>query len=376
MIKSILKKAILESKNILRSYIIKYHLDSYCTWLIKTGKFTKVYCWGGFNFAEMFDEVKRDYLSKNELENSSLVNKLMADALKSHFVYGVNPEEYFIHDFRNKTPETRATYLPKSLKDQLVLEQLGKNKDKAFIELKDKFTFYKIAGKYFNREAFSIKSKEDLHGFVSFVNRHSRFIAKPTQGRYGKNTAIYDLADYDGNVTKMFDSLLSTNNEWIIEELIKQDPRMAEWNPTSVNTIRIPSFRTKNGVQILYPFFRMGRKGSIVDNAGSGGIMVSVDPKTGVFNTDGMDEAGNIFVKNPDNGKIIKGWQVPMWGELITHAKKVHESLPTYHKYVGFDFALTPDGWVLVEGNWGDFICQQSTLRKGLRKEFEAMIND
>ena len=54
---------------------------------------------------------------------------------------------------------------------------------------------------------------------------------------------------------------------------------------------------------------------------------------------------------------------------------KIHESLPDYHKYVGFDFALTKDkGWVLVEGNWGDFICQQACLERGLKKEFMSLI--
>ena len=205
------------------------------------------------------------------------MDELLHDALGCNFKYGVNPEEYFLHNFRHKDAAIRETYLPKSLKDQLIMKQLGENMKKAFVELKDKYKFYQIARKYFKREAYSITNNSDIKGFEAFVSNHPRFIAKPIQGRYGKNTAIYNIEDYDGNVTRLYDALLSIASEWIVEELIEQDYRMAEWNPTSVNTIRIPSFRTKNGIQILYPFFRMGRKGSVVDNAGSGGIMLSVD---------------------------------------------------------------------------------------------------
>lgn len=374
MIKRLLVKIM--GGKIMKLNWIRNHINFYVLFLVRTQRYENVHCWGGFNFAEMFNDSSKNFLSNDDLQNKSLMDVLLRDALKCNFKYGVNPEEYFMHDFRHKNSTIRETYLPKSLKDQLIMKQLGDNMEKAFVELKDKFKFYQIAGNFFMREAYSITKESDIKSFETFVSKHPRFIAKPIQGRFDKNTAIYNIDDYDGNVARLYEVLLSIAGEWIVEELIEQDPRMAEWNPTSVNTIRIPSFRTKNGIQILYPFFRMGRKGSVVDNAGSGGIMLSVDAKTGVFITDGMDEAGNVFVKNPDNGKIIKGWQVPKWNELLAFAKEVHESLPIYHKYVGFDFALTPNGWVLVEGNWGDFICQQSTLRKGLRKEFEAMIND
>ena len=49
-------------------------------------------------------------------------------------------------------------------------------------------------------------------------------------------------------------------------------------------------------------------------------------------------------------------------------------SLPEQHKYVGFDFALTDEGWVVVEGNWGNFP-HQVCLGKGIRKEFEQLMN-
>ena len=165
-------------------------------------------------------------------------------------------------------------------------------------------------------------------------------------------------------------------DDWIVEELIVQDARFSEWNPSSVNTIRIPSFRTANGIFVFAPFMRTGRKGSPVDNGGAGGIMVSIDSNNGVICTNAIDELGHSFILHPDSNKEFKGWIVPNWDQLLALSAEVHNSLPEYHKYIGFDFALSQDkGWVLVEGNWGDFICQQATLGRGLKKEFKQLIN-
>ena len=163
--------------------------------------------------------------------------------------------------------------------------------------------------------------------------------------------------------------------DWIAEELIIQHKETEAWNPSSVNTFRIPSFRAKEGVHILQPFFRTGRKGSVVDNAGHGGIFAVFDPETGIITTDGVDEYGGRFECHPDSGKKFKGWKIPYWDELKALVAEVHHSLPEHHRYVGFDFALTKEGqWVLVEGNWGQMVGQMAEL-KGIRKKFIEYIS-
>lgn len=329
---------------------------------------------GGQKFSVLLEENMPLYLSEKDSKDKKLIKHLTIDMLKCYYLYGINPEEYLIHNFKEKDNEERKAYLSKKSKDEAIMEQTGNNAMKAFIELKDKYKFYQIARSYFHREACGIYSKDDESSFADFCTRHKKFFAKPIQGRYGWGSRIIDLYEKGFQVTQVFNDLLE-NGSWIVEELIKQDERMGEWNVSSVNTIRIPSFRTADGIKILYPFIRMGRKGSIVDNAGSGGIMTVVDAETGIIYTDAKDELGHVFATNPDNGKVFKGWQVPEWEALISLSKKVHESLPEYHKYVGFDFALTKKhGWVLVEGNWGDFICQQACLEKGLKEEFLSLI--
>lgn len=45
-------------------------------------------------------------------------------------------------------------------------------------------------------------------------------------------------------------------------------------------------------------------------------------------------------------------------------------------RYVAWDFALPPSGWVIIEGNWGQFVCNQSATDKGLRSVFDMKIKE
>lgn len=328
---------------------------------------------GGCNFMEVASSCLPYYFSKKDLSDKEKMMEIKKDMLNCYYLYGINPEEYLIHAFYEKSKDLREKYISKKVKDENIAKQLGKNHEKAFVELKDKYLFYQLTSQFFKRDVCKVNGKEDFDSFSSFVKSHPRFIAKPLSGRFGKGTCIIDMSN-DDNVEAMFDSLLK-EDRWIVEELISQDERMAVWNESSVNTVRIPSFRTKNGIRIMRPFFRMGRKGSVVDNAGNGGIFFSLDAETGRINTIARDEKGNKYGTNPDNGKPFSDWQVPEWDSLMEFSKKVHESLPEYHKHVGFDFALSKDkGWQLVEGNWSDFICQQSTLGFGVKSEFMELL--
>ena len=171
------------------------------------------------------------------------------------------------------------------------------------------------------------------------------------------------------DVRKVWESLAKDGDEWIIEEKIIQVPETAQWNQSSVNTVRLPAILQNDKFSVLGPFLRTGRAGAIADNAGAGGIFACIDPQTGVVTTDGIDENGVYYEKHPNSGICYKGWQVPQWESLMKLTKEVHQLLPK-HKYIGWDFAHTDDGWVLIEGNWGEFIAQQSTMERGYKKEF------
>lgn len=251
-----------------------------------------------------------------------------------------------------------------------MISKVGKGENWDLLE--NKWKFYQKFHQYFHREAILFNSKLSIEDFTSFVTRHHDFICKPLEGQCGRGVEIIHAVDF-GDINKLYDYLHSFNADLMLEELIKQSPSMSYWNESSVNTVRLPMFHNHSGYHILKPCLRMGRKGAVVDNAGSGGVVAVIDEKTGILLTDCCDERGHFFSEHPDSKHPVKGWQVPRWNELIEFAKEVHSNIE-YYPYIGWDFALTDDGWCLVEGNWGQFLSEFIDF-EGIRKKFDRMFD-
>ena len=185
--------------------------------------------------------------------------------------------------------------------------------------------------------------------------------------------ALYHVEN-EGEAERLYKKLMSNGDSWVIEEKIAQDASVAVWNESSVNTVRLPAILHNDKFTVLGPCFRMGRAGAIVDNASNGGLFACIDVETGRLCSDGLDDkTGKYFAKHPDSGITFKGWQVPRWGELLKLAEKIHRQIP-HHKYIGWDFALTEKGWVVVEGNWGQLLSQYND-HVGLKKRFFELLD-
>ena len=65
---------------------------------------------------------------------------------------------------------------------------------------------------------------------------------------------------------------------------------------------------------------------------------------------------------------------MPQWKELLSTVEEVHRKCMPSHIYIGWDFALTENGWVLIEGNWGQLV-NQYVDKVGLKKKFMEYMN-
>ena len=127
------------------------------------------------------------------------------------------------------------------------------------------------------------------------------------------------------------------------------------------------TFRTRDEAAILGAVFRIGRGDSVVDNAGSGGMIAEINPETGLVIGDAITEAGEKFASHPDSGTRIEGAALPKWEELLELSKTLASMLPD-QKYVGWDLALTDQGWVMVEANSRAQFINQYPNRIGMRE--------
>ena len=217
-----------------------------------------------------------------------------------------------------------------------------------------------------------VRKKNDYDAFEKLALKVHRLIIKPNFSAVGSGIRAVDIADKDESKL-VFGELMLSGREWVAEERISQSDEMAQWNDTSVNTIRVSSFLNNKGFYVLSSILRTGRKGAIVDNAGRGGISAAIDPLKGIIISNGMDKKGNWYDCHPDSGRKYQGTQIPKWMELINLVESIHRSIPN-QIYVGWDFALTEKGWVLIEGNWGELGAQQVALGYGLKPLFDKYL--
>ena len=146
------------------------------------------------------------------------------------------------------------------------------------------------------------------------------------------------------------DLLQSYGKNYIVQAAIQQGDKMASLNPTSLNTIRITTYKRKSDVVVLFTVVRMGRKNAVVDNASAGGLYCGVMPD-GRLKKEAYTLTPFSRATASDNGVVFENFVIPKYDEMLSLVKKWHNELP-YAKFIGWDLAVDRDeNVVLVEIN-------------------------
>ena len=340
---------------------IAHNISSFCYYCAVSAYHFKKYS------NEELEEVIKTFRPDITEEEKKLLRKNMK---KLYFAERVNFDEYFLYDFENKNKAERKSFLIDS--DRLRFSSVLNDRKKGKM-LVDKYLAYEAYKEFYNRDVVLISDENDYDTFKSFVEKHPRFVKKIRNLSRGRGTEILDINKYSDD-KELFKYILG-EGVCVLEQLIVQNKEMASFHPHSVNTVRIPTVYKKDGtVEIICPFFRMGRNNSVVDNAGAGGILANVDAETGLILTNGFDVSGHLYEVHPDTGLKIKGFQVPNW----EGAKKVASEIAAKVEglsFVGWDFALDESGkWVIIEGNSFAQPISQIADKTGRFEDYERLI--
>lgn len=285
------------------------------------------------------------------------------DMVYSLHRFGFMFDEYFWYELENLNARGRAEFISDKIRYSLYD---ACNDLQGSLSLTNKWTTYQLLSEYFGRECLLIRSADDMDALADFCERHEGFIAKPIDGNCGQGTLLCRSGGdgWRGPLVSLLDQ-----GEVVVEEIIKQDDRLAAFHPESVNTIRMPVIiDTEGEAHLLGPFFRMGRGDSFLDNAGRGGVFAALDPESGVC-VSVVDECARRYIRHPDTGLVVLGFEIPRWREAVALAKNLARKMKGV-RYVGWDFALTPQGWVVVEGNCRAQFVSQIATREGLLRDF------
>ncbi|MDO4890330.1 MAG: sugar-transfer associated ATP-grasp domain-containing protein [Coriobacteriaceae bacterium] len=200
--------------------------------------------------------------------------------------------------------------------------------------------------------------------FADFVKRYDtgqRLVFKEVFGQKGKQVCIAQVdggnlvVDGETLAPDAFAAQLAGDGlTWIVQDYIFQHEVMSNFNPTSVNTLRIVTYHTGERCFVEDAAVRMGYPGELVDNAFSDGFYTNID------SSGKLDESlFNFSMKT----RRIHEWQdvrIPAAAEAFQFCVDLHSRTPELFS-VGWDIAITKEGKPLViEANdsWAVFVTQ------------------
>ena len=272
-------------------------------------------------------------VSQLDAEYYSYVSGIKADhyvtrSMAVHYIYPYLDRYDFVPAYMDKNMQKRLLGLPDSALGVLMPEEVVYNANRVF---------YDGEGKELSRD-------EAIDAIMAY---RQDTILKPAVDSFGGHGVIR----VSGNCNRQeFEALFEKYRyDFTFQKLVEQHPVFARFNPTSVNTVRVVTYRDFEGQRkVLYACMRFGGEGSVMDNVCSGGGYTGVNVETGLL----LDRKRySYFVMDvPLLADTIPN-EIPCWEKIKTAALTLHSRIPQLG-IVGWDFTLTPDETpVLIEFN-------------------------
>ena len=302
-------------------------------------------------------------------------NKLFHDYLK---VRRNNPEkrvsqsEYMIFGFYNLSTGEQKKYLTDVEATRLMRPY--NNDSEPY--LKSKATFLKNFTRFIHRGWLYVP-KASYEEFCDFLHKYRTIALKPQYSSWG--IGFFKLTEEEfaskEDPKEFYQKLCE--GRYLAEEFVQSCKELAAFHPSSLNTLRVITFRNGDRFEVFGGGLRVGNNGLCVDNAHGGGIFCEIDPESGKIITDGLDEYSNSYVTHPMTGVPFKGMQIPRWKEVVELCKEASKELPCL-RVVGWDVAILEDGTLeLIEGNHSPGMnIVQAPAKHGVYERFSSMLLD
>lgn len=319
--------------------------------------------------------------------------KIFFDYIHLYRKKGLTRDEYYEFEFEKRDEEFKKSFL-------------GLNEQRHYLDLLNPIKYYSLArNKYLAHkilENTGVRKSElycyyepegrvydsaEIASTVADVCRIlkqkgvEQCVIKDTENSHGEGVMVVKTIEYLDDDCKLNyfngkSAMLSEvlgKHPLIFEALIKQTAQFSSFNSSSVNTVRFMTTLYPNGeAKVIATFIKIGRAGSCVDNAGSGGnVDVCVDVETGkiqyAIQYDGWRKISEIE-KHPDSGTQLNGVVIDNWEQIKADVIRFQQAMP-WCKAAGWDIAITDEGPLVIEVN--DFWDRtgQYFIRRGWRND-------
>lgn len=258
-------------------------------------------------------------------------------------VYGAGINDYFQYQFYRRRANDRKNFIVGRKWIQTIKACNGEVKNSKF---DDKGEFNEIFKEYLCRDWLDLDNCSEGE-FADFSKKHPNCIYKVKNGSGGNGIRKVEI-----DLNRLGEEYSNYKNGGaVLEELIIQNKELQEFNPSSVNTIRVVTILTREGVKVMNAVFRTGNGTGSTDNFHHYGLAMLVDVETGIVISNAVDKKNQKFIIHPKSGKQLIGYTLPCWDKILDTVKKAALEVPEV-RYVGWDIALTDDDKVcIIEGN-------------------------
>ena len=194
---------------------------------------------------------------------------------------------------------------------------------------------------YGQNGGYKLVSKEQA---VKEILNHSSFIIKPTNDSGGgkgvrKISLTNGLTKQGETIQQLLDSF---QQDYVVQEIVEQYEPLCRLNRNSLNTMRIITYRTREGkFAFLGAFIRFGVNNAEVDSGGRGGLICRVSKE-------GLIEDRIFFIKSFKRESLkerlgIENLYIPDFSGVIDFCFDLHSKL-NYFDVCGWDIAIGKDG--------------------------------
>jgi hypothetical protein len=316
------------------------------------------------NFLIIYSDKERKALHRiiGEFLIASLKSKCIATYYFTSFLYKRTITNYMDH-----ISHKEGRYLQRALCDNETFAIQG---NKLFFHLyfeNAKMPLPRLLA-YSIREKFLVKSgngwitheittSDALHNIIKVLlteSSNNSIFLKPAIGSGGMGAIkISDWnREYPNSKTNEFlNHFLS--RAYIFEDEVKQHEELSTLNPSSLNTIRIDTFKAfGEKPEILSAYLRIGRASGCVDNLAAGGYRVGINMEDGnlkSYGTNKIEDGVKFATCHVDTGIKFEGFPIPFFEEVKHLAVEAANYLP--QSLIGWDIAMSENGPVLIECN-------------------------
>lgn len=293
------------------------------------------------NYLSQCDEPAKMISEKYGVKRGGVIISMLWCRLR----YGALPVDYERFEFYKKNHHERNRYLTQR-RWKKMFKEFGYyiTREKTY----GKIAIYKTFADYIHRPWIVADKDTDPQSIKDYIAKQRVVFAKPDHSSQGRGVVKIKAED-NAAVEELLNDC--KQEAFVVEGAIEQAPEIAAINPSSINTIRAFTLIKRDGTtQIISILLRVGMPGMVVDNWGSGGICYNFDLATGICDRAGVDKKQQPYLIHPGSNFQMVGFQLPDFNKLKQLVIEISQKVPQA-RFVGWDIAITPEGYELVEMN-------------------------